>query len=219
MKNQYASTRKYNKVCLKLRFMNFGRTVEFESGKLPYQEHGKPESILDIALNFGIQLEHACGGSCACTTCHVHMKSGAEVNCQPDGRRRVRPRGTGRRLTLQSRLGCQAVVKGDVVVEIPSWNRNYVSEGGGSMNLGDAIPAGEKIARYCFSKSPTSCPGQFFRFCDIHAHTRSFFDYADPSKRAANRAGSWAPSCGPTHESNQAIVNLLGILRVGGDAR
>jgi uncharacterized 2Fe-2S/4Fe-4S cluster protein (DUF4445 family) len=31
-------------------------------------------------------------------------------------------------LTLHSRLGCQAVVKGDVVLEIPEWNRNYVSE-------------------------------------------------------------------------------------------
>ncbi|MBV9225688.1 MAG: ferredoxin, partial [Acidobacteriaceae bacterium] len=30
-------------------------------------------------------------------------------------------------------LGCQAVVEdGDVKVEIPSWNRNYISEGGGS---------------------------------------------------------------------------------------
>jgi 2Fe-2S ferredoxin len=44
-------------------------------------------------------------------------------------------------LTLHSRLGCQCVVTGDLVVEIPAWNRNYVSEGGGSMNLGDAIPA------------------------------------------------------------------------------
>jgi 2Fe-2S ferredoxin len=30
---------------------------------------------------------------------------------------------------LNSRLGCQAIVKGDVTVNIPSWNRNYVSEG------------------------------------------------------------------------------------------
>jgi len=35
-------------------------------------------------------------------------------------------------LTLRSRLGCQAVVKGDVTVEIPEWNRNYISEGGKS---------------------------------------------------------------------------------------
>jgi 2Fe-2S ferredoxin len=44
-----------------------------------------------------------------------------------------------------SRLGCQAVVKDDVTVEIPAWNRNYISEGGGSI-LGDAIP-GPKNAR------------------------------------------------------------------------
>src|ERR1700690_4065669 len=137
MKNQYAS---YNKIVPKVTFVNIDRTVEFESGKLPYQHHGKPESILDIALNFGIQLEHACGGSCACTTCHVHMKTGPETNVSPmedDEFDRVEQAGD---YTLQSRLGCQAVVTGDVVVEIPSWNRNYVSEGGGSMNLGNAIP-------------------------------------------------------------------------------
>jgi 2Fe-2S ferredoxin len=35
---------------------------------------------------------------------------------------------------LNSRLGCQAVIErpGEVVVEIPSWNRNYISEGGSS---------------------------------------------------------------------------------------
>jgi len=33
-------------------------------------------------------------------------------------------------LQLDSRLGCQAVIQkpGKVVVEIPAWNRNYVSE-------------------------------------------------------------------------------------------
>ena len=35
-------------------------------------------------------------------------------------------------LQLNSRLGCQCVVTkpGEIVVEIPEWNRNYVSEGG-----------------------------------------------------------------------------------------
>ena len=49
-------------------------------------------------------------------------------------------------LQLGSRLGCQVqfVKDGEVVIEIPSWNRNYVSEGGGSMNLGDAIPAAKR---------------------------------------------------------------------------
>jgi 2Fe-2S ferredoxin len=46
-------------------------------------------------------------------------------------------------LTPHSRLGCQAVVTGDVIVDIPAWNRNYISEGGGSI-LGDAIPNPKK---------------------------------------------------------------------------
>ena len=58
------------------------KTVEFESGKLPYSDHGLPESLLDIAMHFDIPLEHACGGSCACTTCHVWIKEG-EANVLP----------------------------------------------------------------------------------------------------------------------------------------
>ena len=72
------------------------------------------------------------------------MKSGVETNLSPmddDELDRVEQAAD---LTLESRLGCQAVVTGDVVVEMPAWNRNYVSEGGGSMNLGDAIPTGKK---------------------------------------------------------------------------
>ena len=123
----------------KVTFANTGQTVEFESGKLPYHEHGKPQSLLDIAMHFGITVEHACGGSCACTTCHVIVKSGDAnlLEAEDDEMDRL---DTAPGLTLHSRLACQAVVKGDVVVEIPSWNINYVSEGGGSMNLGDAIP-------------------------------------------------------------------------------
>jgi 2Fe-2S ferredoxin len=123
----------------KVTFINPDKTVEFESGKLPYDDHGKPESLLDIAIHFGIQLEHACGGKCACTTCHVIVKSGDEHLSEADDDELDRlDMAPG--LTLHSRLGCQAVVTGDVTVEIPTWNRNYVSEGGGSMNLGDAIP-------------------------------------------------------------------------------
>ncbi|MDX2180523.1 MAG: 2Fe-2S iron-sulfur cluster-binding protein [Bryobacteraceae bacterium] len=124
-------------------FLPEGRTVEFESGKLASSDHGKRESLLDIALVNGIHLEHACGGSCACTTCHVIVKEG-EANLSPQDEDEADRLDMAPGLTLHSRLGCQAVVTGDVVVEIPSWNRNYVSEGGGSMNLGDAIPVPKK---------------------------------------------------------------------------
>ena len=119
------------------------KTVEFQSGSLPYTDHGQPESLLDIALNFHIPLEHACGGSCACTTCHVWIKEG-EKNVLEAGDDELDRLDMAADLTLHSRLGCQCVVNGDVVIETPSWNRNYVSEGGGSMNLGDAIPTGKK---------------------------------------------------------------------------
>ena len=120
----------------KITFMPADVTVEFESGTLPYDGHGLPESILDVALHFGVHLEHACGGNCACTTCHVIVKSGdaslSEMEeCEED---RL---DTAPGLTLHSRLGCQAVVRGDVVLDIPDWNRNYVSE---------AVPKGAQAA-------------------------------------------------------------------------
>src|ERR1700676_2336072 len=123
MKFQYAS---YNGGVPKVTFTNLDKTVEFESGKLPYDKHGKPESILDVAINFGITLDHACGGVCACTTCHVIVKAGENNLTEPDEDELDRL-DTAPGLTTRSRLGCQAVITGDVTVEIPSWNKNYVS--------------------------------------------------------------------------------------------
>lgn len=123
----------------KVTFLPENVTVDYDPATTPYSEHGLKGSLLDIALNNGLHLEHACGGSCACTTCHIIVRAGqnnlSEMDDDEADRVEMAPG-----LTLHSRLGCQAVVKGDVTVEIPDWNRNYVSEGGGSINLGDAIP-------------------------------------------------------------------------------
>jgi len=114
---------------IRLTFLPENKTVEFEPGKLPYLEHGKPQSILDIALNHGVFLDHACGGNCACTTCHVWVKQGAECLSEMDDDEADRL-DMAADLQLNSRLGCQAQITkpGEVVVEIPAWNRNYVSE-------------------------------------------------------------------------------------------
>jgi len=129
----------------KVTFLPANVSCEFDLEALPYQDHGKPKSFLDIAINHGLHLEHACGGNCACTTCHVVVKQGAEFlsDLEDDEADRL---DMAADLQMGSRLGCQVhfVKDGEVVVEIPSWNRNYVSEGGGSMNLGDAIPAAKK---------------------------------------------------------------------------
>ena len=115
---------------VRVTFLPEGRTVEFEFGAMPWDRHGKPMSFLDVAENFGILLDHACGGSCACTTCHLCIKEGAEglSDAEDDELDKLDMAADQQ---LNSRLGCQAVITrpGNYVVEIPSWNRNYVSEG------------------------------------------------------------------------------------------
>jgi len=123
----------------KVTFLPANVTIDYDPKTMPYSEHGRQGSLLDIALNHGFHLEHACGGSCACTTCHVVVKAGDANLSEPDDDELDRVEQSAG-YTLKSRLGCQCVVTGDVTVEIPNWNRNYVSEGGGSINLGDAIP-------------------------------------------------------------------------------
>jgi len=111
-------------------FMPEGKAVEYEHGKLPYKHHGRPASLLDVAENADLFLDHACGGNCACTTCHVVVKKGGDCLNEIDDDEADRL-DMAADLQLTSRLGCQAVVEkpGEVVVEIPAWNRNYVSEG------------------------------------------------------------------------------------------
>ncbi len=118
---------------VKITFQPEGKTIEVDLDQMPYKEHGEPGSFLDIALNHGFHLEHACGGSCACTTCHIVVKEGAELLSEPDDMELDRL-DTAADLQLASRLGCQAVIEkpGEIVVEIPAWNRNYISEGGAS---------------------------------------------------------------------------------------
>jgi 2Fe-2S ferredoxin len=128
----------------KVTFIKDGKatTVEFEKGKLPYEHHGLPESFLDVAMNFGIPLEHACGGSCACTTCHLYVVKGEENLSEPEDKELDRL-DTAWDLRTNSRLGCQAVINGDVVVEFPMYTRNYVQEGG-AIQLGKSDQGDEE---------------------------------------------------------------------------
>lgn len=115
---------------VRVTFQPEGRTVEFEYGTLPYDEHGKPMSFLDVAENFDVFLDHACGGNCACTTCHIWVKQGSAGISEAEDDE-LDKLDTAADLQLDSRLGCQAVITGpgEYVVEVPEWNRNYVSEG------------------------------------------------------------------------------------------
>ena len=104
--------------------------VEMDPAKIPYSETGLPGSLLSTALGSGIDLEHACGGVCACSTCHVIVKQGLEsCNESTDDEGDQLDEAPG--ITIQSRLACQCVPNGtmDMVVEIPAWNKNLVKEG------------------------------------------------------------------------------------------
>jgi ferredoxin, 2Fe-2S len=115
---------------VRVTFQPENKTVEFPFDSLPYDGHGEPMSFLDVAENYGIFLDHACGGVCACTTCHLHVLEGAQGISEPEEKELDRM-DLAPGLQLNSRLGCQAVIEkpGTYVVEIPSWNKNYVQEG------------------------------------------------------------------------------------------
>jgi 2Fe-2S ferredoxin len=113
----------------KITFTNLNKTVEVDPDKPPYGT-GLPGSVLDIALGEGVDIDHACGGVLACSTCHIHVKQGlktcSEVTDNENDMLDLAPD-----LKPNSRLACQCVPNGDedLVVEIPSWNRNLVREG------------------------------------------------------------------------------------------
>lgn len=79
------------------------------------------ESVLDVALDNHIELQHNCGGVCGCSTCHVYVLAGGDELPEISDKeedfidRAVNPR-------INSRLACQCVVSPEVealVIEIP----------------------------------------------------------------------------------------------------
>ena len=95
-----------------------GAVVEAEPGM----------TICDAALKQGIEIEHACEKSCACTTCHVYIREGADsLNESTEDEDDLLDKAWG--FEPESRLSCQAVVGDeDLVVEIPKYTINMVSE-------------------------------------------------------------------------------------------
>lgn len=92
----------------KIFWPQFNRTIEAADG----------QTVLDAAIENDIPLEHACGGFCACTTCHILVKEGMQ-NISPmadDEDERLDGKG---KLSEQSRLGCQSKVYGPLTLEIP----------------------------------------------------------------------------------------------------
>ncbi|HNO64506.1 MAG TPA: ISC system 2Fe-2S type ferredoxin [Thauera aminoaromatica] len=105
---------------------------------LPHVELCPDGSVLEVApgttlcdalLENGIDIEHACEKSCACTTCHVIVREGfSSLNTAEDEEEDLLDKAWG--LEPQSRLSCQAVVAATpLVVEIPRYTINMAREG------------------------------------------------------------------------------------------
>ena len=117
-------TRKYS-----ITFQPGDVKIDVDPAELPYSRDGQKGSILEIALGHGVEIDHACGGVCACSTCHVIVREGFE-SIPPATEDEEDQLDNAPGLTPVSRLACQAVPDGtkDLVVEIPDWNRNLVKE-------------------------------------------------------------------------------------------
>ena len=113
----------------RITFLPMEKNVEILFDKISTEGDGLPGSILNTALSAGIDMEHSCGGVCACSTCHIIVRQGLDsCNEATDDEEDMLDLAPG--LEPQSRLACQCVPDGsqDIIVEIPEWNRNLVSE-------------------------------------------------------------------------------------------
>ena len=117
-------TRKYT-----ITFLPEGKTFTVDPSVVRYGHNGLELSVLDISEGAGVGIDHSCGGVCACSTCHVYVRQGLE-SCNPVSDDEADQLDEARGVELESRLSCQCVPDGtqDIVVEIPSWNRNLVRE-------------------------------------------------------------------------------------------
>jgi 2Fe-2S ferredoxin len=95
-----------------------GAVIEAEAG----------QSICDALLDNGIEIEHACEKSCACTTCHVIVREGyASLDEADEMEDDLLDKAWG--LTPTSRLSCQAIIgETPLTIEIPKYTVNQVKE-------------------------------------------------------------------------------------------
>jgi 2Fe-2S ferredoxin len=157
-------------------FLPLNTTVEVDDEKYPLADHGKPGRCSTSRSRNEIELEHNCGGAArarratsSCARAKENLSTMAE-----DEEDRL---DTAEGLTIHSRLGCQAVVRGDVVVEIPSER----SAGGTREDIGIALS----------EKFPDVDP-LTVRFTDLHRYVTELPDSATTRKPRTRR--SWKRS-------------------------
>lgn len=110
---------------------NTGKVIQVDPADLPDPERfdGQRGALLPLLLQAGVELDHACGGVVACSTCHIYVNRGYNT-APPPIEEEEDMLDNAPALRATSRLACQCVPDGssDVEIEIPAWNRNMVKE-------------------------------------------------------------------------------------------
>jgi ferredoxin, 2Fe-2S len=95
-----------------------GLALEVKSGKV----------LCDALLAAGLEIEHACDGACACSTCHIIIREGyVSLAAADDEEEDQLDKAWG--LTPSSRLACQVKVgQIPLTVELPRYSLNHARE-------------------------------------------------------------------------------------------
>lgn len=126
----------YARQLLELRILDAAGTVNRDEARheLYSETFLIKRPLLEVAIDNGINIEHACGSVCACSTCHIYLEQGStQVNEATEAEEDRVEEAPG--IRRSSRLACQCELNnlGDgkrvpSVIRVPSWNRNAVKE-------------------------------------------------------------------------------------------
>lgn len=104
----------------RVRFIPEGLEVEVPTGT----------TLLEAAKRCGARMGEACGGNCACSTCHVYVREGGDgLSPQEDAEADILDKAFA--VLPSSRLGCQSKVVGEknLLVEItPESQQSWLNE-------------------------------------------------------------------------------------------
>lgn len=99
------------------------RVEDLKMAKVVFVDQGNEvvvaagQSILDAARLAGAPEGDACGGVCACSTCHVYITKGAHLLTEAEeDEEDILDKAFDVR--MESRLGCQAMVHGDGEIHV-----------------------------------------------------------------------------------------------------
>ena len=100
--------------------------IRFEDGRetVCLKNLAEGQSLLEVCLTNGVQLNHECGGICSCSTCRIYITKGAEHN-EVASKREKDLLAKKKIADPATRLSCQCLLlegSGEINIIIPKQN-------------------------------------------------------------------------------------------------